>query len=79
MLNQANRLLALFDRDDEEHQHSLGRLMLACELIEDWMRRLIFYLGEIEHSERPFRKQGAWEDLLWDRRGTSLDDEGNCG
>jgi hypothetical protein len=71
VLKAANKFIALTQIDKPDYQHSLGRLLLICRRIEEWIMRTFLYLRSVPKSERPFNKVNGWEELLWQgRRGT---------
>ena len=40
----------------------------VCEYLESHFRKVIFGLATLPSENRPYRKRGGWEDLLWPER-----------
>ena len=65
VIKYANKFIERLNIDSPNHQHSLGRLMLVARKVDSWITSLLLYLGTLPVPERPFRKRGAWEEMLW--------------
>lgn len=65
ILKAADKFIDVLGIDDTSHKHPLGRLILVCRQVEEWLRRMILHLAEVPIAKRPYKKQGAWEDMLW--------------
>ena len=65
IIKQANNFLEILRVDEPHHDHPIGRLILVSRVVEEWVTESILYLAQIPISERPYKKQGAWEDILW--------------
>lgn len=42
-----------------------NNLMELSKTLDDTIIRIVVWLLNIEQHQRPYIKQGAWEDLLW--------------
>ena len=38
---------------------------LVCDQLEQWLVLIFEYMAGIDIEERPYKKPGGWEDLLW--------------
>jgi hypothetical protein len=65
LLKPAARFIRDLGIDSANHQHPLGRLMLVCRKVEEWLTKVLLHLASVPAPERPFRKAGGWEELLW--------------
>jgi hypothetical protein len=65
ILKPANRLIDLLGIDCENHQHTLGRLMLVDREVRDWLKKSILYVAAMKLESRPYTKQHGWEHLVW--------------
>jgi hypothetical protein len=61
----ANKFIRVLGIDNEHHQHAIGRLLLVCKKVEEWLRKVFFHLCKMPVADRPYRKPGGWEELLW--------------
>jgi hypothetical protein len=68
ILRTANKFIEHLEADQPDHQHSLGRLLVICRQVEDWILKTFLYLRVVPSTERPFRKKDGWEELLWQKR-----------
>ena len=55
-------------RDKELKAGGFDDLNVLCEFLEDNYRRVVFCLASLKSTERPYRKQRGWENLLWGKR-----------
>jgi hypothetical protein len=65
ILKAAKKYLECMKLDRTNHTHSLGCLMLVSKKVEEWIRKLFFYIDTIPMPERPYKKLDGWEDMLW--------------
>ena len=65
VLKSVNSFVDILGIDRPERQHAIGRLMLVSGEVENWLRQAIFYLADQGVKDRPYRKAGAWEAMLW--------------
>lgn len=65
MLKEANKIISEIEIDDKDHKHDIGSLLILSDLLENWIKLMYQYLADIDFSERPYRKEGGWEDLIW--------------
>lgn len=65
IIKPANKFIKLLDIDDKRHKHDIGRLILICTQLEEWLSLIFEYITGIDIDERPYQKNGGWEDLLW--------------
>lgn len=65
ILKPANDFIRAMNADDEHHKHGLGRLMLVCRTVEQWLTVLFKHIGTIPLQDRPYRKKNGWDELLW--------------
>ena len=65
VVKAANKFIECLGIDNPNYRHSLGRLMLLSRKVEEWLQRLLFYVNDMSMPERPYKKVGGWEDILW--------------
>lgn len=65
IIKSANKFIELLGIDDKNHKHDIGKLMLICSQLEEWLSLTFEYITSIDINERPYRKTGEWENLLW--------------
>lgn len=66
-LEAADKFIRVLQIDEDGERHSIGRLHLICRQLEVWFKLLLAHLDKLAPEERPFCRQGAWEDLLWQK------------
>lgn len=66
IIKPANKFIKLLGIDNDQHKHDIGRLTLICGQLEEWMALIFDYITGMDIEERPYRKAGGWEDLLWE-------------
>ncbi len=69
VIDAANDFVARARIDRADYQHSLGRLLLICECLEEWIRKTFHYLRGVSKFERPYNRKDGWEEMLWQTEG----------
>lgn len=72
LLKPAKSFLKALGVDRQSHAHARGQFLLVSRKVEEWLRASFLYVDAIAVADRPYRKQGAWEDMLWG--ATTADD-----
>lgn len=66
LIKLIDSFLKILSIDDSNNKHSIGKLILITKQLEEWLKLIFYYLTDIEIKNRPYNKEGAWEDYLWD-------------
>ncbi|WP_455387563.1 hypothetical protein [Petrachloros mirabilis] len=53
------------DIEKDIEKGGFDSLHALCDFLETNFRTAIFWLGEKSAEDRPYRKEGAWEELIW--------------
>ena len=65
VLKAANKFIEVLGIDRDQHKHSIGRIMIVSEKVEEWITTLFFMLSEMPIEQRPYREKHGWENMLW--------------
>ena len=65
VLKAANKFIEVLGIDRDQHKHSIGRIMIVSEKVEEWITTLFFVLSEMPVELRPYREKQGWENMLW--------------
>lgn len=65
LIKLIDSFIKILDIDDTNHKHSIGKLILITKQLEKWLQLVFYHLANIQIENRPYRKEGAWEDYLW--------------
>lgn len=56
------------DRDKALKKGKFKNLNELCNFLEESFRLVVFKLSSMKPKERPYRKEGGWEDLIWSNK-----------
>jgi hypothetical protein len=56
---------SLKDLDKFAKKHGFNSLLEVAQTMDTYLREIIQYLGKMDPENRPYKKEGFWEDLLW--------------
>lgn len=65
LIKLIDEFLKILNIDDSTNKHSIGKLILITKQLEEWLKLIFYHLSDIEIKNRPYNKEGAWEDYLW--------------